>query len=115
MATPATTRSKPANDHHSPGSPVVLSDDDDDNEPVAPSTAKRRRAARHAVVLDDDDDDSDEPVASSPVKRLRRGQEKEPLETPRASRHISEQARLDIEEDLEDLQDSGRFEIRYIP
>ncbi|KAJ6143514.1 hypothetical protein N7471_002967 [Penicillium samsonianum] len=89
---------------HSSSSPVLLSDDS--NESVAPSTAKRRRVARPAVVPKSEDDDSDKPLASSPVKRLRRGQEKEPLQAPHTPRHISKQARLDIEEDLEDLQDS---------
>ncbi|KGO50290.1 protein of unknown function DUF4211 [Penicillium expansum] len=90
---------------HSSSSPLILSGDDS-NESVAPSTVKRRRLARPAVVPKSDDDDSDVPLASSPVKRLRRGQEKEAPQAPHTPRHISKQARLDIAEDLEDLQDS---------
>lgn len=89
----------------SSSSPVILSDDDS-NESVAPSTVKRRRVARTADVSKGDDDNSDEPLASSPIKRLRRGQEKETSQAPQTPRHISKQARLDIAEDLEDLQDS---------
>ncbi|KAJ5561561.1 hypothetical protein N7461_000322 [Penicillium sp. DV-2018c] len=84
-------------------------DDDDDDEVVAPSTATRRRAVRPAAALngdEDDEDESDDPLPSSPVKRLRRGQEKEAPQTPHTPRQISQQDRLDIEEDLEDLQDS---------
>ncbi|KAJ5793875.1 hypothetical protein N7457_000474 [Penicillium paradoxum] len=109
VATSVFKRSRTTRSGLSSESPVVPSDDDDDddedNEPVAPSTAQRRRAARSAGVFDHDDD-SDEPVPSSPVKRLRRGQDKEASQTPRTPRHVSSQARLDIEEDLEDLQDS---------
>ncbi|KGO77835.1 protein of unknown function DUF4211 [Penicillium italicum] len=91
---------------HSSSSPLILSGDDS-NESVAPSTVRRRRLARPAVVSKNDDgDDSDEPLASSPVKRLRRGQEKEAPKAPHTPRHISRQAKLDIAEDLEDLQDS---------
>lgn len=60
-----------------------------------------------------DDDDSDEPLASSPIKRLRRGQEKNTPQAPQTPRHISKQARLDIAEDLEDLQDSGRNQLAH--
>ncbi|KAJ5257588.1 hypothetical protein N7524_009144 [Penicillium chrysogenum] len=87
-------------------SPPVILSDDDSNESVRPSTAKRRRVARPATVSKSDDDDSDEPLASSPVKRLRRGQEKETPKAPTTPRHISKQDKLDIAEDLEDLQDS---------
>ncbi|KAJ5382608.1 hypothetical protein N7517_000519, partial [Penicillium concentricum] len=90
---------------HSSSSPVLLSDDDS-NESVAPSTVKRRRVARPAEISKSDDEDSDEPLPSSPVKRLRRGQEKETSQPPQTPRHISKQAKLDIAEDLEDLQDS---------
>ncbi|KAJ5135304.1 uncharacterized protein N7515_004582 [Penicillium bovifimosum] len=111
IASSAVKRSRPTPGGDSSSTPVVLSDDDDDDdddEAVAPSTARRRRAARSAAVLnnDDDDDDSEGPLPSSPIKRLRRGQEKEAPQTPHTPRQISQQARLDIEEDLEDLQDS---------
>ncbi|KAJ5188454.1 hypothetical protein N7472_007468 [Penicillium cf. griseofulvum] len=99
-----TKRRRSTRDGHSSSSPVLLSGDVS-NESVAPSTVKRRRLSRPAVV-NDSDDDSDEPLASSPVKRLRRGQEKETPPPPHTPRHISKQARLDIAEDLEDLQDS---------
>lgn len=60
------------------------------------------------MIVNNDDDESDEPLASSPAKRLRRGKEKETSPAPHTPRHISKQARLDIAEDLEDLQDSGK-------
>ncbi|CAI7655533.1 unnamed protein product [Penicillium glandicola] len=105
VASSVAKRRRPTRGGHSSSSPVLLSDDDS-NESVAPSTVKRRRLGRPAVVSKSDDDDSDEPLVSSPVKRLRRGQEKETSQAPHTPRHISKQARLDIAEDLEDLQDS---------
>ncbi|CAI7620693.1 unnamed protein product [Penicillium viridicatum] len=105
VASSVAKRRKSTRGGHSSSSPVILSDNDS-NESVAPSTAKRRRVARPAAVSKSDDDDSDEPLASSPIKRLRRGQEKETPQAPQTPRHISKQARLDIAEDLEDLQDS---------
>ncbi|KAJ5420859.1 hypothetical protein N7465_003378 [Penicillium sp. CMV-2018d] len=105
VASSVAKRRKSTRGGHSSSSPVILSDNDS-NESVAPSTAKRRRVARPAAVSKSDDDDSDEPLASSPIKRLRRGQEKETPQAPQTPRHISKQDRLDIAEDLEDLQDS---------
>ncbi|KAG0155049.1 putative transcription factor IIIc-like protein [Penicillium digitatum] len=104
VASSVSKRRRSARGGHSSSSPVILSGDDS-NEPVAPSTAKRRRLARPAAVSKSDDD-SDEPLASSPMKRLRRRQEKEGPQAPHTPRLISKQARLDIAEDLEDLQDS---------
>ncbi|KAF9252153.1 hypothetical protein CBS147333_481 [Penicillium roqueforti] len=105
VASSAPNRRRSTRGGHSSSSPVILSGDDS-NESVAPSTAKRRRVARPAVVSESDEVDSDEPLASSPVKRLRRGKAKESPQAPHTPRHISQQARLDIAEDLEDLQDS---------
>ncbi|KXG49003.1 protein of unknown function DUF4211 [Penicillium griseofulvum] len=104
VASSVTKRRRSTRGGHFSSSPVLLSDDDS-NESVAPSTVKRRRLSRPAAV-NESDDDSDEPLASSPVKRLRRGQEKETSPSPHTPRQISKQARLDIAEDLEDLQDS---------
>ncbi|KAJ5493994.1 hypothetical protein N7463_010081 [Penicillium fimorum] len=105
VASSVAKRRRSTRGDHLPSSPVLPSDDDS-NESVAPSTVKRRRVARPAAVSKSEDEDSDEPLASSPVKRLRRGQEKEAPQAPHTPRHISKQARLDIAEDLEDLQDS---------
>ncbi|OQE40796.1 hypothetical protein PENCOP_c005G06736 [Penicillium coprophilum] len=105
VASSVSKRRRSNREGHSSSSPVLLSDDDS-NESVAPSTVKRRRVVRPAVVTESDDESSDEPLVSSPVKRLRRGPEKETSQAPHTPRHISKQARLDIAEDLEDLQDS---------
>ncbi|CAG8146667.1 unnamed protein product [Penicillium olsonii] len=105
----STKRPRTAQRGGSSGSPLVVSEDededeDDDNEVVAPSTARKRRA-RSAITLSQNDD-SDGPVASSPMKRLRRGHDTENAQAPETPRRASKQDKLDIEEDLEDLQDS---------
>ena len=105
ISSSAVKRRRPARGVKSSSSPLTLSDDEDENDIVVPSTAKRRRA--NTTVTFSVIDESDEPVASSPTKRLRRGNDTENPQTPRTPRHTSEQAKLDIAEDLEDLQDSG--------
>ncbi|CAG7979393.1 unnamed protein product [Penicillium salamii] len=97
-------RATPAQQGGSSSSPLVLSEDDDDNEIVAPFTARKRRT--RPAITHEQSDDSDEPVPSSPMKRLRRGHDTENTQIPQTPRHTSKQAKLDIEEDLEDLQDS---------
>ncbi|KAJ5351393.1 hypothetical protein N7452_000367 [Penicillium brevicompactum] len=77
---------------------------EDENEIVAPSTARKRRTRNPIDVKESDD--SDQPVASSPMKRLRRGPEIDNAQLPHTPRHTSKQSKLDIEEDLVDLQDS---------
>ena len=56
-------------------------------------------------IDEDEDDDEDEPVVATPArrKRIATSDEKNP-ETPKRD---SDQDKLDIEADLEDLQDSG--------
>ncbi|CAG8284156.1 unnamed protein product [Penicillium salamii] len=100
----ASKKATPAQQRGSSSSPLVLSEDEDDNEIVAPSTARKRRT--RPVITHEQSDDSDEPVPSSPMKRLRRGPDTENTQIPQTPRHTSKQAKLDIEEDLEDLQDS---------
>ena len=86
---------------------------DTPNDPVEETPRPRRRLKRKAdsspIVLSDPDD-SDEPVLSSPVKRRRLETVSELPETPRAS---ADQDRLDIEEDVKDLQDSGTVPLHY--
>lgn len=62
---------------------------------------KRKKADAPPVVLSD----SDEPVASSPAKRLRRGPKADTPETPRAGTNKYQD---EIDEDVKDLQDSGK-------
>ncbi|EAW07662.1 uncharacterized protein ACLA_023760 [Aspergillus clavatus NRRL 1] len=70
----------------------------------APRRKLRRGAAsRQPVVVEDDSEVSEEPVRSSPAKRQKRNIEADIPQTPR---RYTEQEQLDLEEDLEDLQDS---------
>lgn len=86
-------------------------EDDDSDVPIRSSAVKRRRPGQEQRMpietSEEEDHDSDEPIRSSPVKRLRRAQDIHTPQTPRIPHNISNQAKLDIEEDLEDLQDSG--------
>lgn len=81
----------------------------DADELVTRPTGRKRRAAEPSAtfVVDDDSDDSDDVVVSSPAKRRRR---ENVSEEPRTPRKTSEQDRLDLEEDLRDLQDSGKVD-----
>ncbi|KKA24893.1 hypothetical protein T310_1072 [Rasamsonia emersonii CBS 393.64] len=83
----------------------------DADELVTRPTGRKRRAAEPSAtfVVDDDSDDSDDVVVSSPAKRRRR---ENVSEEPRTPRKTSEQDRLDLEEDLRDLQDSAVTETR---
>lgn len=60
----------------------------------------KRKAESSPIVLSD----SDEPLVSSPAKRLRRGQKAEMPTTPRANMNKDQ---AEIDDDLRDLQDSG--------
>ncbi|KAJ9410766.1 hypothetical protein DTO045G8_1672 [Paecilomyces variotii] len=78
----------------------------DEEEVVAHSTTRRlkRGAAPSTAFPVDDSDDSDDVILSSPAKRRRLDNGPEALRTPRQT---SDQDRLDLEEDLEDLKDSA--------
>ncbi|KAJ5771235.1 uncharacterized protein N7511_003286 [Penicillium nucicola] len=93
--------------------PVKASQDDDDDDddsdvPIRSSAVKRLRRGQVQILPSEnsEEDDTDESVQSSPAKRLRRGQDMTLPQSPRTPRNISNQARLDLAEDLDDLQDS---------
>ncbi|KAE8145534.1 hypothetical protein BDV25DRAFT_133700 [Aspergillus avenaceus] len=84
-------------------------EDSDDDEITTRPRRKLRRGPAHqpTVVLDDSDE---EPVVSSPAKRLRRRERSSPApQTP--VRNLG-QDELDLQEDLEDLQESVVKETR---
>lgn len=86
---------------------LAVSDSSDADDIITQPSRKLRRGAnaQPTIVLDDSSDESEEePVRSSPVKRRRLMRSSEVPQTPRRGQ---DQAELDIEEDLEDLQDSG--------
>ena len=108
---------------------AVSEDEESDPNEVRPRRKLRRGAASKPVVLDDDDeeeyhasrnpeksgeekeeeeDDDDEPIIATPAKRKRNIVTEDP-QTPRRG---SDQDQIDIEEDLEDLQDSVVKETR---
>ncbi|KAI9923476.1 hypothetical protein ASPWEDRAFT_40514 [Aspergillus wentii DTO 134E9] len=88
-------------------------DDDDDAEDIVarPRRKLRRRgqAPQPTIVLDDSEESEEDPVASSSAKNRRRNVGSEVPQTPRRG---SNQDKLDLEEDLEDLQDSVVKETR---
>lgn len=66
-----------------------------------PRARRLKRKADHvAIVLSD----SDNPLVSSPAKRLRRKSRTESPQTPRAKPDKDQE---EIDEDVKDLQDSG--------
>ncbi|BDD59662.1 hypothetical protein MPDQ_001758 [Monascus purpureus] len=90
--------------------PIVLSDfgspeTSDAEEIVTRPTRRLRRGVaqkRKAIVEDESDESEEEPIVS-PTKRRKRNED---IEEPKTPRQTSEQDRLDLEEDLKDLQDS---------
>lgn len=81
----------------------------DAEEVVSGPRRKLRRggASKPPVVVDDDEDDEDDedgPVLATPARRKRTVTSDENPVTPKRD---SDQDKLDIEADLEDLQDSG--------
>lgn len=73
-----------------------------------PTSRRRKRGAASSTAFPVDDlddlDESEDLIVSSPAKRRRLYSGAEALRTPRQT---TEQDRLDLEEDLEDLKDSG--------
>lgn len=78
----------------------------DSDEEAPRSHRKLKRKAKSSPIVLSDSEDSEELVSTSPVKRRRRAVDEDVPQTPRAT---TDQARLDIEEDLEDLQESGKI------
>lgn len=85
--------------------PVVINDDDDeDNHAEHKSNDSKEEDGEDEDDDDDDNDDEDEPVVVTPARRKRNMASEENPQTPKRD---SDQDKIDIEEDLEDLQDSG--------
>ncbi|KAJ5301458.1 hypothetical protein PENANT_c009G09930 [Penicillium antarcticum] len=104
----AVKRLRRGQDQNTPVKPRNEEDDDSDL-PIRSSAVKRLRRGhepKKPSESSDGEDDSDQPIHSSPVKKLRRGQDIPHPQTPRTPRDISNQARLDLAEDLDDLRDS---------
>lgn len=80
-------------------------DADDSVEDIPRSCRRLKRKAESSPIVLSGSEDSEEPVVSSPVKRRRRVADSETPQTPRDS---TDQDQLEIEEDLKDLQDSGK-------
>lgn len=75
-----------------------------DDEIITNPGGKLRRGAAPKPAIELDSDSEEEPVASSPAKRRKRNMASDILQTPRRN---SNQHNIDLEEDLEDLRDSG--------
>lgn len=86
----------------------AASSDESDAEDIVTRPGRKLRhgaASQPTVALDNNSEESEEePVRSSPVKRRRLLRSSEVPQTPRRE---LDQDQLDLEEDLEDLQDSG--------
>lgn len=103
--------SKPTKSPQVPsGSPLnaISIDSSDEDEPglVRPRRKLKRKAERSSVVLSDSDDS--EPVVSSPAKRRRRVS---PTETPRTPHAGANRSQQELEDDVKDLEDSGKVNI----
>lgn len=88
-------------------SPHVYNDADSDDDDVVIKPRRRLRKApspKPTISLDSDSEESDDPIVCSPTKRRKRNIDADAPHTPRRD---SDQAKLDLEEDLENLQDSG--------
>ncbi|RAK97125.1 uncharacterized protein BO80DRAFT_448646 [Aspergillus ibericus CBS 121593] len=95
----------PSSDSPSPtpqNAAVAEESDADEVVPMSRRKLRRGMAPQPAIVVDDDGSE-EEPVLSSPIKRRRRNVSSDVPQTPRRKLGQDE---LDIEEDLEDLQDS---------
>ncbi|KAF7170368.1 hypothetical protein CNMCM5623_002791 [Aspergillus felis] len=87
--------------------PILVSDQSDEDMVIQPRRRLRRGTADvKPIVVEEDSEGSDEPIRSSPIKRRKRNISSD---HPRTPRRQSEQEKLDLEEDLEVLQDSGRI------
>jgi hypothetical protein len=75
-----------------------------DEEAIRGPGSSRHAAKSTGREFENDGFESEDIVAPSPRKRRKRDPEAEILQTPRSR---SEQDKLDLEEDLEDLRDSG--------
>ena len=84
--------------------PVVLDDDDEEED----HASRKPEKSEEEKEEEENDDDDDEPIIATPAKRKRNIVTEDP-QTPRRG---SDQDQIDIEEDLEDLQDSVVKETR---
>lgn len=80
----------------------------DSDEAILQPRRKLKRKPASPLIVPSDSDKSEEPVASSPAKRRRSTMEVD-ADVPQTPRTTTQQGQdqIDIEEDLEDLQDSG--------
>lgn len=85
-------------------------EDDEEEELVRPSTSRRLTRNKPMVELDSSEESEEDVVTSSPMKRRKRNTEYKEPHTPNKR---SEQDKLDLAEDLEDIQDSGSFSLRF--
>lgn len=84
-------------------------DEASDDDVIVSKPRRRLRkgpSPKPIISLDSDSEQSDEPLVSSPAKRRRRNVDVDMPQTPRRN---SNQDEADLEEDLEDLQDSGKI------
>lgn len=88
--------------HGAASKPVVLDDDDEEEDHASQNPEKSEEEK------EEEEDDDDEPIIATPAKRKRNIVTEDP-QTPRRG---SDQDQIDIEEDLEDLQDSVVKETR---
>jgi hypothetical protein len=85
-------------------------DEEEDELAVRRPTTRSRRVAQHGqpMIELDDSEESEEDIVTSPAKRRKRNVE---YKAPRTPIKHSEQDQLDLAEDLEDIQDSGMFQL----
>jgi len=89
---------------------LFVVEDDDSESDIVPVSRKRNTPKGKQKVEDDDDDSSDDVVTSTPARRILRRSPHTPRRPPMGSQKtpLSRQDELDIQEDLEDLMDTGK-------
>lgn len=83
--------------------PNIIHDDDEDEKKDEPESKNQKEEEEEKEEEEHEDEDEDEPLVT-PARRRRRNIVSEDPQTPRRG---SGQDKIDLEEDLEDLQDSG--------
>ncbi|PYI08599.1 transcription factor IIIc-like protein [Aspergillus sclerotiicarbonarius CBS 121057] len=98
-------KDRSSSDSPSPTPQNAAATEESDADEVVPMSRRklRRGMAPQPAIVVDDVGSEEEPVLSSPIKRRRRNVSSDVPQTPRRTLGQDE---LDIEEDLEDLQDS---------
>lgn len=116
LVSPGTYRKRRGPKPQRKSPPVIELDDSDADSDVILTSHKRKKSKQNDQVghnqADEDEDEDDDIIAPTPSRRgLRKSPQKSvdtgSEELPKTPRKYSQQDELDLEEDLEDLRDTG--------